>query len=185
MSVDQSELFKQTLAEIRRRWGSDALRPLSAVRAASSHIPTSFLGLDALLGGGIPCGQTVELCGTPTSGMTTLALKIMAEAQVQGRLVVYVDLARVFDPGYAARCGVRMDGLLIAHPEQTSDGLDILSVVGVEGGAALAVLDSTAEVLADPHGVTRLRSSMQKLTPFLRRSGCTTLFLSQAYRPRC
>jgi len=178
VSVDQSERFKQTLAEIRRRWGSDALRPLSAVKVASSHIPTGFLAVDALLGGGIPCGQTVELCGTPTSGITTLALKIMAEAQAQGRLVVYVDLARVFDPGYAARCGVRMDGLLIARPEAASDGLDILTVVATEGGAALAVLDSTAEVLADLHGTTRLRSAMRKLTPALRRSGCTALFLS-------
>ena len=176
--ADQSERFKQTLAEIRHRWGSDALRPLSAVRNTSTHIPTGFPALDALLAGGIPCGQAVELCGVPTSGATTLALRSMAEAQAQGRLVVYVDLARVFDPGYAVRCGVRMDGLLIARPEEAADGVDILTVVAAEAGAALAVLDSTAELLASPDSAARLRISLRKLAPALRRSGCTTLFLS-------
>lgn len=178
MSADRNERLKAALAEIHKRWGSDALRPLSAVKVASTYIPTGFPSLDALLGGGIPCGQAIELSGVPTSGMTTLALKIIAEAQQQGRPTVYVDLASIFDPGYAVRCGVQLNRLLIARPEGVARGLDILHVIGAEADSGLVVFDSTTEALAAPHGSTRLNSALRRLLPALRQSGCTAVLLS-------
>ncbi len=178
MSVERNERLKAALAEIHKRWGSDALRPLSAVKVASTHIPTGFPALDALLGGGIPCGQAIELCGVPTSGMTTLALKVIAEAQRQGRPTVYIDLASTFDPGYAVRCGIQLNRLLIARPEDAARGLDILHVVGAEADTGLVVFDSTTEALAVRNGATRLNSALRRLSPALRQSGCTAVLLS-------
>ena len=176
--ADRTERLKAALAEIHKRWGSDALRPLSAVKVASTHIPTGFPVLDALLGGGVPCGCAVELSGVPTSGMTTLALKVIAEAQRQGRPTVYVDLASTFDPSYAARCGIALNRLLIARPEDAARGLDILHVVGAEAGTGLVVFDSTTEALAARNGSTRLNSALRRLSPALRQSGCTAVLLS-------
>lgn len=178
MSPDRTERLKAALAEIHKRWGTDALRPLSAMKVSSTHIPTGFPTLDVLLGGGIPCGGTVELSGVPTSGMTTLALKIIAEAQRQGRPTVYVDLASIFDPGYAARCGIQLNRLLIARPEDVTRGLDILHVVGAEADSGLVIFDSTTEALAAPRGSTQLNSALRKLAPALRQSGCTAMLLS-------
>ena len=178
MSADRTERLKAVLAEIHKRWGSDALRPLSAMKVSSSHIPTGFPALDSLLGGGILYGYTVELSGVPTSGMTTLALKVIAEAQTQGRPTVYIDLASIFDPGYAVRCGIQLNRLLIARPEDAARGLDILHVVGAEADTGLVVFDSTTEALAAPHGSTRLNSALRRLSPALRQSGCTAVLLS-------
>lgn len=177
MSAERNERLKAALAEIHKRWGSDALRPLSAMSVSSTHIPTGFPALDALLGGGVSCGGAVELSGVPTSGMTTLALKVIAEAQGQGRPTVYVDLASIFDPGYAVRCGIQLNRLLIARPEDVSRGLDILYVVGAEADSGLVVFDSITEALAAPHGSTRLNSALRRLSPALRQSGCTAVLL--------
>jgi recombination protein RecA len=178
LATDSPERLREALAEIHKRWGSDALRPLSALKVSSTHIPTGFPALDVLLGGGIPCGRAVELCGVPTSGMTTLALKIVAEAQAQGRATVYVDLSHVFDPDYAIRCGVELNRLLVARPNDVSAGLDILHVIASESGAGVAVFDSTAEALAMPRGAMRLNAALRKLAPALRQTGCTALLLN-------
>ena len=178
MAVDQNAHFKETLAEIHRRWGSDALRPLAALSSSSIRIPTGYPSLDRLLGGGIPCGRVIELIGAPTSGMTTLAMKIIAEGQMQGRIGILVDLAGVFDPGYGVRCGVRLDGLLLARPSNPNSALDILRIVAEEGGAGLAVLDSLANVLSMPNGERVLDAGLRRLAPALRRSGGTVLALN-------
>ncbi len=176
--TDQSERLKTALAEIHKRWGSDALRPLSAAKGNSTHIPTGFPALDAMLEGGIRCGQAIELSGAPTSGMTTLALKIVAEAQAQRRASVYVDLAGEFDPAYAVRCGIHLDRLLVARPDDVADGLDILRIVAAEAGAAVAVFDSTSEALSRPQGAMLLNGAVRALVPALRKTGCTLLLLS-------
>jgi recombination protein RecA len=141
LSADRSTQFRQALDAIHRRWGDESLRPLATLNAASACVPTGYPELDRAIGGGIPCGKITELSGIPTCGATTLTLKVIAQAQLQGRLGVYIDLARSLDPGYAARCGVLLDGLLIARPDNPASALDILQIVAEEGGASLAILD--------------------------------------------
>jgi recombination protein RecA len=172
VSADRPTQFRQALDAIHRRWGSEALQPLATLSAASGCIPTGYPELDRVLGGGIPCGKITELSGIPTCGVTTLALKIVAQAQLQGRLGIYVDLAQSFDPGYAIGYGVQLDGLLIARPRDPAGALDILQIVAEEGGADLAVLDPA------PGDDIRLGRALRKLSPALRRSGCTALLLN-------
>lgn len=134
MSANRSKQLTQALDAIHRRWGSEVLRPLAGLASPSVCIPTGYSDLDRVINGGIPCGQITELSGAPTCGVTTLALKVVAQAQLRGRLGVYIDLARSFDPGYAVHCGVQLEGLLIARPEDPAGALDILQLVAEEGG---------------------------------------------------
>lgn len=113
-----SAKLTSTLRQIRQQWGQDALRPLSAI-ATPAVIPTGQPVLDAALGiGGLPRGRLTEIIGHPTSGMFTLALHLMAQAQALGDPVVVVDMSRTFDPDYAQRCGVRVEDLWLITPEQ-------------------------------------------------------------------
>ena len=115
-----------TVAAIQQRWGTQALRRWGeapayrqgqAARAVEApHIPTGFPALDQALGiGGIPRGRITEMMGAPTSGMATLALKVIASAQSRRDMAAYVDLGYTFDPDYAARCGVTPDKLLLVR----------------------------------------------------------------------
>jgi recombination protein RecA len=175
LTADQTTQFKEALAEIHRRWGNEALRPLSSLKPQAAYIPTGYSALDSLIKGGIPCGRITEINGSPTSGMTTLAMKIIAQAQSQGRIGIYVDLAGVFDPGYAVQCGVQLDGLLIARPLDISSALDILQIVADAGGAGISVLD---HILVIPHSERLLGAGLRRLSPALRQSGFTALLLN-------
>ncbi len=178
LAARENERLKTALAEIHRRWGSEALRPLAALTSPAARIPTGYPSLDKLIGGGIPCGRMTELAGVPTSGMTTLAMKIIAQGQAQGRIGILVDTAGVFDPGYGVRCGVQLDGLLLARPANPASALDILQVVADEGGAALVVLDSLANALSMANAERALDAALRRLTPALRKSGGTVLALN-------
>lgn len=172
LGADRSTPFRQALDAIHRRWGSEALRPLAGLTSTSACIPTGYPDLDCVMGGGIPCGKITELSGIPTCGMTTLALSTVAQAQQQGRLGVYVDLAKAFDPGYAAQRGVQLDGLLIARPDDVASALDILQIVAGEGKAGLVVLDPA------PPEEKLFNQALRRLVPALRKSGCTALVLN-------
>ena len=123
MTPDKKPPLQSTLEAIRRRWGPDAVRQASAQRAAEpACLPTGFAALDrALALGGIPRGRITELVGAPTSGMTTLALTLIARAQQQGSQPVFIDLDHALDPAYAARCGVEVGPLLLARPRTLAE----------------------------------------------------------------
>jgi recombination protein RecA len=172
LSADRTTQFRQALDAIHRRWGSNALRPLADLTSTSACIPTGYPDLDRVISGGIPCGKITELSGIPTCGMTSLALSIVAQAQQQGRLGVYVDLAKALDPGYAAHRGVRLDGLLIARPDDVISAFDVLQIVADEGKAGLVVLDPA------PPEEKLFSQALRRLVPALRQSGCTALVLN-------
>jgi len=178
VSADRSHHLRQALDAIHRRWGSESLRPLSTLSAASACIPTGYPELDAILGGGIPCGKITEFSGPPTCGATTLALRTIHQAQSQGRVGVYIDLAQAFDPVYAVGCGVQLDGLLIARPDDLAAALDIMDMVAGEGGAGLVVLDGIPREQPSAGGESLLSRALRKLSPALRQSGCTALMLN-------
>ncbi len=175
MAKDQSTRLREALVEIHQRWGSQAVRPLSTLKPPLTTIPTDYPPLDQLIGGGVPCGRITELSGMPTSGVTTMAMKIIAQAQKQRRVGVYVDLAGDFDPDYAVKCGVHLEGLLIARPPDVASALDVLQIMAEVGRGGLSVLD---HILVIPHTEHMLGAGLRKLSPALRKSGCTALILN-------
>ena len=179
MGSGKKTRLDQTVSAIQARWGSRALRkPAPQASNAIPRIPTCFPSLDALTGG-FPRGGITELLGAPTAGATTLALKTVAQAQAGGDIALYLDLGRTFDPDYAARCGVRLDHLLLARPHHGLEALEAARAVVAGGGAGVLVFDSVADLLTEPAGP--LASGLRQLAAALARSSCAALFLTPLY----
>ena len=147
MKQDRAATLQQIVATIQRRWGTRALRILG-VPASDPAIPvvsSGFAEIDAALQiGGLPRGRLTELLGTPTSGMTTLALTVLARAQAQGDLVAYIDLSRTFDAEYATLVGVDLAALLLVRPPNAADALELIHALIASGGIGILVVDSLA-----------------------------------------
>ena len=155
-------------------------------------IPTGSMGLDLALGiGGVPRGRIVELYGPESSGKTTVALHIIAEAQKQGGEVAFVDVEHALDPKYAAAVGVDVDNLLVSQPNSGEEALEIMEALVRSGAIDVVVLDSVAALTtkAEIDGnmgdsnvgqLARLMSqAMRKLTPLLSKTNCVAVFINQ------
>jgi recombination protein RecA len=128
MYADQPDL-QRVIADLQRQWGTNVVRPLADLPASTRLpvIPTGFPALDGVLAcGGIPQQRLTVFSGSPTCGTTTLAYRLMAQAQHQQQVVVYLDLQRCFDPIAARRCGVESESLLLARPEDLTEALALL-----------------------------------------------------------
>jgi recombination protein RecA len=175
--------LEATVAAIQRRWGTKALgRGERSLRPPVDipHISTSFPDLDkALVGiGGIPRGRLTEILGAPTSGMATLALKIVASAQPEGDTAVYVDLGRTFDPDYAARCGVNLAQLLLVRPADGLEALEIVQSLVASRGAGVLVFDAATHLMAGTHGAQSFSTALRQLPAALARSSAALMFLT-------
>jgi recombination protein RecA len=155
-------------------------------------IPTGSLALDAALGiGGVPRGRVVEIFGPESSGKTTLALQIIAEAQAMGGLAAFIDAEHALDPGYASRLGVDIQEILISQPDTGEQGLEICDMLVRSGAIDVIVIDSVAALVprAEIEGEmgdasvglqARLMSqAMRKLAGSLSRSNTTCIFINQ------
>ncbi len=171
--VDQHSIgIEGLLNNIQKRWGSAALQPLRALaaRPVLPGLSTGYDLLDAVLGaGGIPRGQTTELLGKPTSGMTTLAYHIVASANQQNQYAIYVDLESAFDPDYAVQCGINLNQLFLVRPETEVDALDIARDLIEKGDVGVIALDF-GQTLPQVHHIRRLTTS-------LLHSGCVVLHM--------
>ena len=178
--IEKQEKAEEAVAAIRQRWGTAAIgRPGSRLAEQVTAIPTGFAALDAALGvGGIPRGRISELIGIPTSGMSTLALNIMAGAQAEGGAVVYFDVERTFDPGYARRCGVELAHMVLVHPGDASEALAVLADFVLSDAADLLVLDWPPALQADARLQRKLISTLGRLLAPLNKNETTLLFLS-------
>ncbi|MBN8454148.1 MAG: DNA recombination/repair protein RecA, partial [Candidatus Accumulibacter sp.] len=140
--MPKSTNLQQTLWDLQKRFGDQAIGTLGARGTSATALATRFPELDTALGaGGIPDRGLTELIGVPTSGMTTLALRIAASAHADGAPVVYLDGAGTFDPDYAARCGVDPDRLLLVQPEDAAQALLIARDCARTNSVRLIVLD--------------------------------------------
>jgi len=176
--------LEMTVAAVQRRWGPKALRRLeaSATTAEIPHIPTGFPDLDKALGiGGVPRGRVTEILGTPTSGMATLALRIIVSAQADGDTAAYLDLGCTFDPDYAARCGVNPARLLLVRPHTGGEALEIAHSLIASGAAGVLVFDSVSQLLAEPHGAQAMSAALRRLIGTLAGSPCALIFLTPLY----
>ncbi|GIK36982.1 MAG: hypothetical protein BroJett011_08150 [Chloroflexota bacterium] len=181
MSSRKRKRLESTVAAIQQRWGTKALYPAERANPTAEvpHIPTGFSSLDKAMGiGGIPRGRLTELLGAPTSGMVTLALKIIANAQAAGDIAAYVDLGSTFDPDYAARCHINLAKLLLVRPRTGQDALEIVQSLIASRGIGVLVFNSITHLIADPHGAQTLSVALRQLPSILAKSSCAPIFLT-------
>src|SRR6266545_3735556 len=110
-------------------------------------IPTGSLSLDLALGGGIPKGRIIEIYGPESSGKTTLALHVLAEAQRRGGLAAFVDAEHALDPEYAGRIGIKLDDLLISQPDTGEQALEITETLVRSNAVDVVIVDSVAALV--------------------------------------
>lgn len=182
-----------TLDEIRTKFGDDSIMKLGEKpRVDVNAISTGSIGLDAALGvGGLPRGRIVEIFGPESSGKTTLALHVVAEAQKLGGLCAYIDAEHAMDPEYAKKLGVKIDELLISQPDNGEQGLEIVESLVRSGKMDVIVIDSVAaltpkdEIEGDMGAQhmgkqARLMSqALRKLTAIVAKSKTIVIFINQ------
>ena len=143
---DKKKALETAISQIEKNFGKGTVmrlgdRPEMNVEA----IPTGSLALDAALGiGGVPKGRIIEIYGPESSGKTTLALHIVAQAQKRGGEVAFVDAEHALDPDYAARIGVDIDSMLVSQPDTGEQALEITDALVRSGAVDVVVVDSVA-----------------------------------------
>ena len=189
MNQDKAKMLKLTTDQIETKFGKGAIMKLGedGGELAVEAIPTGSLPLDAALGiGGVPRGRIVEIYGPESSGKTTLALQIVAEAQAMGGIAAFIDAEHALDPVYAARLGVDIDDLLISQPDTGEQGLEICDMLVRSGAIDVVVVDSVAalvpraEIEGEIGDTTVLMSqALRKLAGSLSKSNTTCIFINQ------
>lgn len=181
------------IKEIKTKFGDEAIMTYGAGKpAAIPAIPTGSIGLDYALGvGGMPKGRIIEVFGPESSGKTTLALHVIAEAQKKGGICAFVDAEHALDPEYARKIGVKLSELLISQPDTGEQALEIVESLVRAGSIDVIVVDSVAaltpkdEIEGDmgAHHVgkqARLMSqALRKLTAITAKSGTIVIFINQ------
>ncbi len=181
------------ISQIQRQFGKGSIMRLgSQERVQIPVISTSCLGLDIALGvGGLPKGRITEIYGPESSGKTTLALHVVAEAQKLGGTAAFIDAEHALDTSYAARLGVDIDNLLVSQPDFGEQALDIAEILIRSGGIDVIVIDSVAALVpraeidgnaGDSHVGLQARlmsQAMRKFTGVLHRSNTVLIFINQ------
>ncbi|MBC6444844.1 MAG: recombinase RecA [Alphaproteobacteria bacterium GM202ARS2] len=191
--VDRDKALESALGQIERNFGKGSIMRFgdnSSVEADS--VSTGSLGLDVALGiGGVPRGRITEIYGPESSGKTTLALHIIAEAQKRGGSCAFIDAEHALDPSYATKLGIDVDGLLISQPDAGEQALEIADTLVRSGAIDVLVIDSVAALvpraelegeMGDVHmGLhARLMSqALRKLSGSVSRSNCVLIFINQ------
>jgi len=192
-SMDKDKALAAALGQIERNFGKGSIMRLGEASSIEvESISTGSLGLDIALGiGGLPKGRIVEIFGPESSGKTTLALHVIAEAQKAGGICAFVDAEHALDPIYARKLGVNVDDLLISQPDAGEQALEITDTLVRSGAIDVLVVDSVAALtpraelegeMGDslPGLQARLMSqSMRKLTSSISKSKCLVIFINQ------
>jgi recombination protein RecA len=192
-SMDKDKALAAALSQIERNFGKGTvMRFDEGAIAQVESISTGSLGLDIALGiGGLPRGRIVEIFGPESSGKTTLALHVIAEAQKNGGICAFIDAEHALDPTYARKLGVKVDDLLISQPDSGEQALEIADTLVRSGAIDVLVVDSVAALtpkaelegeMGDslPGLQARLMSqAMRKLTASISRSKGMVIFINQ------
>ena len=190
---DKQTALDGALKQIEKKYGAGAIMRLGQTKTLNvDAIPTGSMTLDMALGiGGVPRGRIVEIYGPESSGKTTVALQIIAEAQKMGGEVAFIDVEHALDPVYAKALGVNIDNLLVSQPDSGEQALEIAEALIRSGAIDAIVLDSIAAMttraeidgdMGDNHvgQLARLMSqAMRKLTSAISRSNCVAIFINQ------
>ena len=190
---ERTQALDSAMSQIERQFGKGSIMRLgSTAHQKIAHISTGALSLDLALGiGGVPRGRIVEVYGPESSGKTTLALHIVAEAQRNGGLAAFVDAEHALDPVYAKAVGVDIDELLISQPDTGEQALEIADTLIRSGALDVLVIDSVAALvpraeiegeMGDTHVGLQARlmsQALRKLTANVNRSMTTAVFINQ------
>ena len=194
MNDEKAKMLKLTTDQIESKFGAGSIMKFGegGHNLNIGAIPTGALPLDAALGiGGVPRGRIIEIYGPESSGKTTLALQILAEAQAMGGIVAFIDAEHALDPVYAARLGVDIDEVLISQPDTGEQALEICDMLVRSGAIDCVVVDSVAALVprAEIEGEigdttvglqARLMSqALRKLAGSLSKSNTTCIFINQ------
>ncbi|RQD74446.1 recombinase RecA [Desulfonatronospira sp. MSAO_Bac3] len=189
----RKEALQTAITTIERKYGQGSVMRLSdEAHQAIPSIPTGSIGLDLALGiGGIPRGRVSEIYGPESSGKTTLALHVIAEAQKKGGAAAFIDAEHALDVNYAKRLGVKTEELLVSQPDYGEQALEIADLLVRSGGLDVIVVDSVAALIPQAElegsmgesqvgGQARLMShAMRKLTGTIHRSKTSLVFINQ------
>jgi recombination protein RecA len=191
---DRRQALELAISQIERQFGKGSVMRLGAGGPLEeiAVIPTGALSLDYALGiGGLPRGRVVEIYGPESSGKTTLALHVIAEAQHLGGIAAFIDAEHALDPIYARKLGVNTDELLISQPDTGEQGLEITETLVRSNAVDVIVIDSVAALVPRaeldgdmgdslPGLQARLMSqALRKLTAAISRSGAVVVFINQ------
>ena len=196
MSADtkKSKALELAITQIDRQFGKGSIMRLgdNYIPTMDNVISTGCLSLDVALGvGGIPRGRVVEIYGPESSGKTTLALHIVAEAQKAGGFAAFIDAEHAVDPDYSKRLGVNTEELLISQPDTGEQALEICETLVRSGALDVIVIDSVAALvpraelegdMGDSHMGLQARlmsQALRKLTGTVSRSNTTVIFINQ------
>ena len=192
-AADKKRALETCMAQIERAYGKGSIMRLGENSGiVVESIPTGSLSLDIALGiGGVPKGRIIEIYGPESSGKTTLALHIVAEAQKRGGEVAFIDAEHALDPTYARALGVDIDSMLIAQPDTGEQGLEICEALVRSGAIDVVVVDSVAALtpraeiegdMGDSHVglLARLMSqALRKLAGSIAKTNCVVIFINQ------
>jgi len=192
--LERDKAIDLALSQIEKQFGKGAImrlgndEPLPDIAA----IPTGSLSLDLALGvGGVPRGRVIEIFGPESSGKTTLALHIVAQAQILGGIAAFIDAEHALDIGYARKLGVKTDDLLVSQPDTGEQALDITELLVRSGAIDVLVIDSVAALvpkaeiegdMGDSHMGLQARlmsQALRKLTAVISKSNCCVIFINQ------
>jgi recombination protein RecA len=191
---ERKKAIEDALSQIEKSFGKGAIMRLGEreVKISSDTIPTGSLSLDAALGiGGLPRGRIVEIFGPESSGKTTIALHMIAEAQKKGGVAAFIDAEHALDPVYSKNLGVDVDNLLISQPDTAEQALEIAETLTRSGAVDIIVVDSVAALvpraeiegeMGDSHVGLQARlmsQALRKLTGVLSKSKTCAIFLNQ------
>lgn len=194
ISQDKEKALSAALSQIERKFGKGSIMKMSEApdRLAIATIPTGSIALDLALGvGGVPRGRVVEIYGPESSGKTTLAQHIIAEAQKMGGIAAFIDAEHAFDSVYGANCGINVEELLVSQPDTGEQALEIVDMLVRSSAVDVIVVDSVAalvpraEIEGDmgdslPGLQARLMSqALRKLSGAISKSGTAVIFLNQ------
>jgi recombination protein RecA len=191
---EKDRALTAALSQIERSYGKGAIMKLGEAAAQRNIdvIPTGSLTLDMALGvGGIPRGRVVEIYGPESSGKTTLALHVIAQAQKLGGVAAFIDAEHALDPVYAGHIGVKTEDLLISQPDTGEQALEIVDVLVRSGAVDVIVIDSVAALvpkaeidgeMGDSHVALQARlmsQALRKLTGAISKSSTSVIFINQ------
>ena len=191
--IEKKKALEMALGQIERQFGKGAVMKLGEqANTVMDVIPTGALGLDIALGvGGIPRGRIVEVFGPESSGKTTVALHIVAEAQRSGGDAAYIDAEHALDPVYMRNLGVDIDNLIVSQPDTGEQALEIAEALVRSGAVDVVVIDSVAALvpkaeidgeMGDSHVGLQARlmsQALRKLAGIVSKSNTTMIFINQ------
>lgn len=191
---ERIKALDDAIAHIQKEYGQGAIMKLGETMSDHSvrALPTGSLSLDIALGvGGVPYGRVIEIYGPESSGKTTVALHMVAEAQKRGGIAGFIDAEHALDPEYARNLGVDIDNLYISQPDNGEQALEITDTMVRSGALDIIVVDSVAALvpkaeidgeMGDSHVGLQARlmsQALRKLTGSINKSGCVVIFINQ------